>query len=467
MAEFPTSGITYDVTSVPATYWERVNMVLNTTVFYNVRNQDFGAAGDGVADDTAEINAMLAALPAGAVGIMPWGRYKVSSPLLIEQEGVTLLGAGPGQHAGATQNAAVGTRIEVAAGFSGTEVIRVQRAANDRPLYGVTLRNFTIDGGNVAGPIDGVLYRSNRGLVDHVHVHRMSGHGFHLLGYATWDLYDTVLRTIQAGNNAAAGVYYDQFSTDGHLGAHSVIYNNQDSVLIKAGSIQISDSHLYDATRYNVFFDGGGSRTKIEACKIEGAGQHGINIDSTNGGYSSIQIIGCGISTNGDSANNTYDNVIIQGPSGNGVGRTQIVGNAIGVKSGTVNEARYGVNLASTAAQNTQITDNVFDAATAFGTAAVNDAGSTSLPPMIRHNINWVTEASGTGTIPDGSTSVAVTHGLSVTPALEDILVTPTNNLGAATQLWVSGPTSTQFTVNSDANPGATTATFGWQAQVL
>jgi hypothetical protein len=70
----------------------------------------------------------------------------------------------------------------------------------------------------------------------------------------------------------------------------------------------------------------------------------------------------------------------------------------------------------------------------------------------------------GNATVANGSTSIAVTHGLEETPGLSDIQVTPTNNLGNATKFWVSNPTSTQFTINVDADPGATTATFAWQA---
>jgi len=458
---------TFGATIADANHWTKVSRLLNTSVFYNVRNPDFGAVGDGTADDTAAINAALAAIPAtGGIVYLPWGRYRVTSPLLLKNHSTTLLGAGTGQRSGATQNG-VGTRIEADTGMTG-DILRVQTDAATEPVYGVTLRDFTIDGKTIGSGVNGILFRCNRGLIDHVHVHKCTGNGVVLRGIASppWDTYDTMLAHVQVGDCGGAGVLFDTDAADGHM-LGCVIYNNQDSVVIKSGSEQITACHLYDATRYNVFFDGGGSRTKIEACKIEGAGQHGINIDSTNGGFSDIQVIGCGISSNGDSANNTYDNVIIQGPSGNGVGRTQIVGNAIGVKSGVTNEARYGVNLASTAAQNTQVLGNVFTAAASFGTAAANDAGSTSLPPIIRHNINWVTEASGIDSVASGQTSKAVTHGLSLTPALKDIVITLTNNPTVNVRHWVSAVGATTFTVTTSADPGASGLAFAWQAQVL
>jgi hypothetical protein len=77
-----------------------------------------------------------------------------------------------------------------------------------------------------------------------------------------------------------------------------------------------------------------------------------------------------------------------------------------------------------------------------------------------------VVSNTGTATVISGATTVVVSHGLSDTPTLDNILVTPTNNLGTATKFWISTLTSTQFTINVDANPGASTATFAWRAEV-
>jgi hypothetical protein len=72
----------------------------------------------------------------------------------------------------------------------------------------------------------------------------------------------------------------------------------------------------------------------------------------------------------------------------------------------------------------------------------------------------------GTATVANGATTTVVTHGLSVTPTLQNISVTPTNNMGNATKFWISTPTSTQFTINVNTDPGATTATFVWTASI-
>ncbi len=84
---------------------------------------------------------------------------------------------------------------------------------------------------------------------------------------------------------------------------------------------------------------------------------------------------------------------------------------------------------------------------------------------LIEDNANAAV-VNGTATVANGATTVVVSHGLSVTPVLKDLSVTPTNNLGNATKFWISSPTATQFTINVDSDPGATTATFVWTASI-
>lgn len=95
-------------------------------------------------------------------------------------------------------------------------------------------------------------------------------------------------------------------------------------------------------------------------------------------------------------------------------------------------------------------------------TTGAANVGSFSSGKVVR-NLGYVTESSGTATIADGNTSVTVAHGLSATPEAKDITVTPTNNMGDAAKFWVSGIGASNFTINVDANPGASTATFAWQ----
>jgi hypothetical protein len=108
------------------------------------------------------------------------------------------------------------------------------------------------------------------------------------------------------------------------------------------------------------------------------------------------------------------------------------------------------------------VCDNQFDTSNGGSGYPIIKFG-TSTTNQIRRNVGWTTEASGTASITSGNTSVTVTHGLSVTPTLQQISVTPQTAFGSAAKFWVSTPTSTQFTINVDANP-AQTVTFGWRA---
>lgn len=100
----------------------------------------------------------------------------------------------------------------------------------------------------------------------------------------------------------------------------------------------------------------------------------------------------------------------------------------------------------------------------AFGpTAALIESEGTNT--IVRNNIGWKTDSNGTATIANTTTSIAVNHGLDITPTINIISVTPTNNLGNAAKFWISNPTNTQFSINVDVDPGATTATFAWMIQ--
>ncbi len=236
--------------------------------------------------------------------------------------------------------------------------------------------------------------------------------------------------------------------------------------MIEASGQQFANCHFYNNGRYGVFFDGNGSRVAFVSCKISGSNQHGMNLDSTNGGFGDVKIFAMSFQNNGDSAHNTYDHIIIQGPGGNGIARPLIIGCEFNSTVG--NKARYGVNLGSNPSQDALIAGNAFGPNANFGTAKINGVGSASFPAMIRDNQNWITENSGTATINSGATSVTVTHGLAVTPTLDDISVVlgenPTNDPG---NVWVDTITATQFNINCRNDPGASNLDVAWQAVVL
>lgn len=65
-----------------------------TTIYANVKNPPYNAAGDGIADDTTAIQNAINDCPEGQVVYMPEGTYKTISGLVI-RKGIVLRGASP------------------------------------------------------------------------------------------------------------------------------------------------------------------------------------------------------------------------------------------------------------------------------------------------------------------------------------------------------------------------------------
>lgn len=420
-------------------------------------------------DDHLAIQQAIDSLPDdGGKIILSEGTFYIGATLRIENDNVNLEGAGAGERANSIQTGA-GTRLLATLGLS-EAVLRVQRTANNRPVYGTLLRDFTIDGNQVGSEVDGVHFRSNRAHIDHIHVRRCTGNGIRVHGYASWQTYDTELVFCQAGDNALHNFLFDTHSPDAHIIGCIGYRSGLDNFHFKTASLQLTNCHFYGANRYNIYFNNSGSRTKIVNCKIENAGQHGVMIDSGAGtGAGDIQIVGCNLKSNGRSAENQFDHIHITGSSSAGITRTLIVANAfswINFNSGG-NRPRYGINLDGPAAQQTLVLGNTFGPDAHFGTAQVRDAGSNSLPSMIRHNVNWITENSGEATVPSAATSVVVAHGLDGVPQRQHISLTPTNSMGNASKFWLSDVTTDSFTIRVDVAPTGAGASFAWQAAVL
>jgi hypothetical protein len=139
--------------------------------------------------------------------------------------------------------------------------------------------------------------------------------------------------------------------------------------------------------------------------------------------------------------------------------KNQIFFNSIYDSQGvpTQDEAIY---LAATASNNVIFGNSVEDNTP---TKFIVDLGTNN---SIRNNFGYTTENSGTATLLAAGTTIVVTHGLAVTPAAGDIMVTPMESLGNASFFWVDTYTSTQFTIHTNAAPGADTD-FAWRAIVL
>jgi len=88
----------------------------------------------------------------------------------------------------------------------------------------------------------------------------------------------------------------------------------------------------------------------------------------------------------------------------------------------------------------------------------ISDEGTGN---VVKYNIGYLTENSGTATIPAGSTSVTVEHGLASTPS--KVIVTPIGDPGD--RWWVANVGDTSFEIHVATAPSADIK-FYWHAEV-
>lgn len=326
-------------------------------------------------DDQVEIQSAIDSLPDfGGKVILSEGTFTVTTPITIATDGVILTGSGIGDIDNvdsATDTSAIGTAIVPTAAFSGAQVIRVQKTSDNRPLANIHLSNFKIDvdpATTLPADIDGILFRSYRGLVERVHIFNISGNGIKFQGYSGWNTYDTHVHWSQFGRCMKSGILFSSNTADMHL-SHNITHGNTLHGLHFDGggaSMQITALHSYSNVINNVYMDGAGSRSKFVNCKFENSGQHNIYLDATDSGSTDIQFAACNFNSAGYSANNTYDNLSIQRASG-GNSMSGIVDGCTfqwitTPDNGGSNKPRYHINLSGAVASNWRIgNSNKFD----------------------------------------------------------------------------------------------------------
>lgn len=114
---------------------------------HNVKHPNYGAVGDGVADDTAAIQAAIDAAFAegGAFVQLPQGIYGVSADIVL-REGVTLVGAGPGGPrvaAGTTLDS--GSVLKWIGGTAPINAVVVCNIGGTAQVRGVRIENLRVD----------------------------------------------------------------------------------------------------------------------------------------------------------------------------------------------------------------------------------------------------------------------------------------------------------------------------------
>ena len=234
------------------------------------------------------------------------------------------------------------------------------------------------------------------------------------------------------------------FPTRTNNGFRGIFLNNTPTVVILG-------AHIFGSSGDGILLEGLSHECVINGVVSEGNSANGIAIS----GSDRVTIVGNLSRDNSAVTDDTHSGIHLSNSDD-----SVVVGNRCFEGTAGPTGQKYGIEESGTSDGNLFTGNNVAN----NDTAGLILAGTNSIA---RLNLGYVTEAKGVATIASGQTTIVVTHGLDATPALTDILVTPTNDLSNALIFFISTPTATQFTIEVDQDPGAGTATFVWQAHIL
>jgi hypothetical protein len=462
----------------------------------------FGAVGDGSANDTAAINA---AIVMAKHIYFPAGTYKTTSPIVIAATGYTIQGAGKnvttiapafasgdcftiGSVAGIDSVAIRGMTIKPTVTQTSGAAIRLIEIANiivldDIYVYGgyngiafeanntnqsidQQLSNFYIRdctnvgilcGGGTGMPNDvflshGILSNCNIGMkfasVSGLYIHDVDAVGSTNQG---------ILFAPAVGQRVIFGLFNNVLADSGgaagwHFNSSGIIANISCTDCWSAANA--GSGVLISAAVYGMSWKGGIIRNNV---------QHGVALAAAGKvTFSKAQIF-----NNSRVTSAAYDGVNI----GSGVTDVTLDGNFIGSGGldyavGGTNNQRYGINLlASGTTANICIAENNL---TGNVTGAMID-GMTLTSKVIKNNLGYQSRTSGTASVTVGNAAIAITHGLPVTPNIQDINIKPITSPGVSgvTGWWAAAAdiTSTQFIIRTSQVVATSALSFSWEAR--
>lgn len=440
-------------------------------VFANVK--DYGAAGDGVADDTAEIQA---ACTAASIIYFPPGTYKITSAITVTGKPILIMGAG----------VAVTEIVCDAGGF-----VVNNSSLNDETS--VTILDLaltsTTAGTQTAISITGTSQRTtirSQMLIERVAL-RGSGTGFawqkgivgtnvsdsrianvSIVGDRDdWGLMDNAIQIASSVDISFSGLrlywggtamYFTGDAEGMMLSQYHFVGFEIGYHVLGTGSAamhHISQGHM-NTNQRAVFITSSDATASRHSDISSNNFLHNVPSVSLVGGVTDYDWIGVEIDGEQSQVSNnaiegslarTDTGVIVDGLSDNLI----VSDNYIGGCSSKAVEVQSGA------------TDCIVRGNTGASSALIVNSGTRTRLTSNEDNL-WADEVHGGATVLNATTSIVVSHTLSSTPSIADIQITA-RSWGNAAKAWVSNVTSTQFTINVDVDPGASNAAFTWWAK--
>jgi Pectate lyase superfamily protein len=465
--------------------------------------KDFGAIGDGVADDTAAIQACIAALAAAGGGtvLLPRGIYKISGTLNFGDTNNMYL---QGEGANATQivtTLAVSTAIKFGnigpVGYQGVRKLRINcfnsTACDAIVVNSVNpfwLNEVETDAANIALTL-------NAGAVQYItnfefNLSRTAG--IKILGFGNDQFFSNgLLSNVGGGEPTVAGIWV--VSTGGFWLDSVDCIAQRVGMLIAPQNAQIVSWLFIDKFAADTGSDSGIKFLPAAGGIVKGVtfgdswtasstGGHGVEINSSGGVVDGVQFNGhrsfanwkdgySVLTTNAVNIEFNHcrasGNSVIFTGTNNGlsvaanVTQFKVLGGRYGQESAFANTQGRGIIVQPGASDNYSIIgadvrgntiNSIFDGGSGGNRTIALCLGSP-------------TNTSGTDAVAVGTAAKVVTHNLAFTPTGAEISLTAISSAAVSgiNSFWVSGITATTFQVNTNVNVAGTVFSFAWQAR--
>jgi hypothetical protein len=393
--------------------------------------KDFGAVGDGVADDTVAINNAVAYLNTlGGGGLFfPAGTYLLSAPINL-RSGIDYYGLG------------WNSIVKQKSGIVATNLFG--EATTTSATNSIIIRDLAIDGNrtNVSFPIDD-------GDGNAIRLNQTSYSRFFNLY-----IHDTIFNAISVYNSSNDNIISDcQISDIGKVGTPPGAF-----------------------TFNGVFFEAGSSRNKVVNCRVSATGQYGIWVGARDADNSDNLILGNWVAS-------TFSDGIRVGDDAttNSSNRTQICNNYVigagdlGIRvyhttGGSINQTLISNNhvtlsviggiYAQTGAYKTLITANICISNGGYGVAASGE-DTTASGNVLLNNVIGQLQLSGTRSVDLWNTTTTTGSPYTLQKVFSGVGFTAVTASGNTASLELDQSGIRKWTMQNTATTGVLDVLFG------